>query len=93
MSLFAVHYSYVNDASLLDEHRPAHREFLRGLIGAGMQAAGAYPGADEPAALLLVEAESPEEVESMLDEDPFLLHGLIAERRIMRWDPPIGVFA
>lgn len=93
MSLFAVHYSYVNDAALLEEHRPEHRAFLRGLIGSGLQAAGAYPGADEPAALLLIEAGSSEEVESMLNLDPFLLQGAIAERRILRWDPPIGIFA
>ncbi len=93
MSLFAVHYSYVRDAPLLDQHRPAHRAFLRGLVGSGLQAAGAFPGADEPAALLLVEAASSEAVAAMLDADPFLLHGAISERRIQLWDPPIGVFA
>ena len=93
MSHFAVHYHYVADASLLDRHRPAHRDFLRSLVGSGMVAAGAYPGAQEPSALLIVEAASEEDVASLLDADPFLLAGAIATRRIQLWDPPIGIFA
>ena len=93
MSHFAVHYSYVPDAALLDQHRPAHREFLRALVGSGVVAAGAYPGAEEPSALLIVEADTADDVAAMLDDDPFLLHGAIAGRRIQLWNPPIGIFA
>ncbi len=93
MSLFAVHYSYDSDAALLERHRPAHREFLRGLLSGGLLAAGAYPEAEEPSALLIVEAESAEAVESMLDDDPFLAVGAITSRLIQRWDPPIGMFS
>lgn len=93
MSLFAVHYSYDSDTALLGRHRPAHREFLRGLLSAGLVAAGAYPEAEEPGALLIVEAESQEAVESMLDDDPFMAAGAITTRRVQRWDPPIGMFS
>lgn len=93
MSYFAVHYTYVDDAAELSRHRPAHRDFLRGLLGAGLLAAGAYPEAATPAALLIVEAESEQAVAEMLDNDPFLLQGVIAERVILLWNPPIGVFA
>lgn len=93
MSHFAVHYAYVTDAALLDEHRPAHREFLRALVGSGLLAAGAYPDTDSPAALLIVEADTSEDVERMLNDDPFMTVGAIASRRIERWDPPIGIFA
>ncbi len=93
MSIFAVHYSYVSDTELLNEHRPAHREFLRALVGSGLLAAGAYPAAEEPSALLILEAESEAAVASMLDDDPFLRTGAIADRRIQLWDPPIGIFA
>ncbi len=93
MSHYAVHYDYVADAQLLAQHRPAHREFLQSLVGSGLLAAGAYPGAERPSALLLVEAETEAAVAAMLDEDPFLLQGVIAERRIQLWDPPIGIFA
>ena len=93
MSHFAVHYHYVDDATLLAAHRPAHREFLRSLVGQGLLAAGAYPEADEPGALLIVEADSAEAVATMLDDDPFLGQGAISQRRIMLWNPPIGIFA
>ncbi len=93
MSLFAVHYSYVCDAALLQEHRPSHRDFLRQLLDSGLVAAGAYPEADDPGALLIVEAGSAEDVARMLDDDPFQLKGIISERRIQLWNPPMGIFA
>ncbi len=93
MSHFAVHYAYATDAALLSQHRPAHREFLRALVGSGLLAAGAYPDSAEPGALLLVEAESEAAVAAMLDDDPFLLEGAITDRRIQLWNPPIGIFA
>ena len=93
MSHFAVHYSYVPDASLLSEHRPAHREFLLGLVGSGLLAAGAYPDAEEPSALLICEADTDEDVARMLEMDPFWLRGAIAQRRIQLWNPRIGIFA
>ncbi|RMB58309.1 YciI family protein [Tessaracoccus antarcticus] len=93
MSHFAVHYTYVSDATLLAEHRPAHRDFLRSLVGSGLVAAGAYPDAEEPAALLIVEAETADDVATMLERDPFLVQGAIARRRIQLWNPPIGIFA
>jgi len=93
MSHFAVHYVYVPDAALLTQHRPAHREFLRALVGSGLLAAGAYPEAEQPSALLIVEAESQSAVAAMLENDPFLLEGVIADRRIQLWNPPVGIFA
>ncbi len=93
MSLFAVHYSYVRDADLLQEHRPSHRDFLRKLLDSGPAAAGAYPETDVPGALLIVDAETSEDVARMLDADPFQLRGIITERRIQLWNPPMGIFA
>ena len=93
MSHFAVHYSYVADAALLAQHRPAHRDFLRSLVGSGLLAAGAYPDAKEPSALLIIESNSESDVAEMLDGDPFLLRGVIIDRRIQLWNPPIGIFA
>lgn len=90
MNLYAVEYSYVRDAAALDEHRPAHREFLRALVPAPLVAAGAYQEAADPGALLLVRAASRDEVEQLLDEDPFWQHELIAERRVNIWNPGIG---
>ncbi len=93
MSHFAVHYSYVTDAALLAQHRPAHRDFLKALLGSGLLAAGAYPEATEPSALLIIEAESDADVAAMLENDPFLREGVITDRRIQLWNPPIGIFS
>ncbi|TRY19892.1 hypothetical protein FOJ82_03155 [Tessaracoccus rhinocerotis] len=90
MNLYAVEYSYVTDAAALDEHRPAHREFLRALLPTPLVVAGAYQEADSPGALLLVRADSDAEVEQLLDEDPFWQRKLITQRRVRLWNPGIG---
>lgn len=90
MNLYAVEYSYADDAEALAEHRPAHRAFLRALLPTTLLAAGAYPDRAEPGALLLVRAESVAQVEEVLNEDPFRTQGLITDRRILLWNPPIG---
>ncbi|MFV0429480.1 MAG: YciI family protein [Arachnia sp.] len=92
MDYFAVHYHYVDDPQLTAEHRPAHRQYLQALIPAGLVAAGAYPEAASPGALIIVRAESAEAVAGMLDADPFRVHGVIADRIIQRWTPVIGMF-
>ena len=63
MPVFAVHYRYVDQPAVVTEHRPAHRDFLRGLLDRGIVlAAGAYT--DGPAAALLVfRADSAADVE------------------------------
>lgn len=93
MDYFAVHYTYVDDAEKIAEHRPDHRAFLSRLTGKGLVAAGAYPEATPPAALLIVQAESIEDVEKMLADDPFRLRDVLAQVHIIRWTPVIGVFA
>lgn len=90
MNLYAVEYKYVDDVEAIAQHRPAHRAFLRDLLPTSLLAAGAYPDSAEPAALLLVRADSVAEVEAVLDADPFRLEGLISERLIKLWNPAIG---
>ncbi|MDO5633971.1 MAG: YciI family protein [Micrococcus sp.] len=93
MSVFAVQYTYVDDSPALDEHRPAHREFLRDLADQGIcLLAGAYPGQEDlpAAALLLFEGESAEAVTALLAQDPFQLEGLVASSVVRLWSPPLG---
>lgn len=92
MTYFAVHYTYTQDAEALNAERPAHRDYLRTLGAGGLLAAGIYPEADVPGALLLFNCKDRREVESMLDRDPFWTKELITERRIEQWTPTIGVF-
>lgn len=90
MSHFAVHYTYVDDPELIAQHRPDHRTFLSSLVGRGLIVAGACPGTTPPSALLIVEAESPEDVGDLLADDPFRLRGVLSEARVVSWTPVIG---
>ena len=93
MLYFAVHYTYVDDAELIARHRPDHRAFLSGLTDKGLIAGGAYPDTTPPSALLVVRAESVEAVSDLLAGDPFRINDVLADVRIVRWTPVIGIFA
>jgi hypothetical protein len=93
MSLFAVHYSYSDDTTARDEHRPAHREFLSALAGDGVVLlSGPYAAVDEApdAALILVRGESAAEIVELLREDPFQQQGLVEQVAVREWSPIIG---
>ena len=91
MAVFAVIYRYVDRADEVAEHRPAHREYLRTLVGSpGLIAAGRADGGDQPSGVLLFQADSPEQVIPLLDGDPFWTLGLIEKREIMEWTVAIG---
>lgn len=90
MNVYAVEYTYVDDAAALDETRPIHRDYLRALVPEVLVVAGAYQESEAPGALLVVRAESVEEVARALDDDPFNTAGLISNRTIRLWNPGIG---
>jgi uncharacterized protein YciI len=100
MGLFAVSYEYVDDAGRLGEVRPAHRAHLAELVAAGALVAsgplsevGAGGAPRSAGALLVVEANSPDEALEVLDADPFWVHGLIARRDAREWTLVYGEFA
>jgi uncharacterized protein YciI len=74
----------------LDEHRPAHRDYLSSLFGQGRIVVSGPLTSGGPGALLILDAEDPDKVAALLDEDPFHVLGLIAEREIRRWSPAFG---
>src|SRR5213079_1553596 len=58
VAYFAVIYRYRPDDEALDEHRPAHRAFLRSLYQAGkLVVSGPLGGDADPAALLLFDGD------------------------------------
>ena len=92
MSIFAVSYTYSDDVATRDEVRPSHRAFLRALNTDGVvRASGPVDGG--VGALLILEAESADAALAVLDEDPFALRGLVAERGVRQWDVVIGGLA
>lgn len=93
MAIFAVRYTYSEDADALDEHRPSHRAFLRDLADEGVVLLSGPMArkADGPAAaLLLLVGEAEEPLLELLREDPFQQLGLVEHVTIDRWDPVLG---
>jgi len=91
MAVFAVTYRYKNEPDTVAAHRPAHREYLRSLIGSGgLAAAGPTSGGQVASAFLLFQAQSATEIEKVLDLDPFWLEGVIESREILEWTIALG---
>jgi len=91
MPLWVIEYTYDERAHLRDQHRPAHRAYLGGLLDTGdMLAFGRYDDAEAPGALLIARAESKEQAEDMVRRDPFVIQGLVPAHRIRRWAGQIG---
>jgi uncharacterized protein YciI len=86
MPHWVIEYAYDDRSHLRDQHRPAHRAYLGGLLATGeMVAFGRYDDADAPGALLLATAETKDEVEDMVRRDPFVIQGLVPTYRVRRW--------
>ncbi len=91
MSVYVVTYSYSADPIELNQIRPSHREWLAEQLEAGRLLASG-PMTDRPAGLLIWQAASIEELNDLLNQDPFELAGMIAERSIEQWNPVFGPF-
>jgi uncharacterized protein len=92
LSLFAVFYTYAEGSDdKRDEHRPAHRAFLRELHGAGkLKVSGPWGPDEAPGGMLIFEGETAAEIGELLDRDPFSEFGVVAERSIRSWELVIG---
>ena len=85
MPLFVATYDYTDDVQARDKIRPSHREFLGGL-----ESNLASGPTDAAGAFLIFEAASADEVEGLLDADPFMIAGIVRERRVVAWTPVLG---
>ncbi|MDI9977205.1 YciI family protein [Rhodococcus sp. IEGM 1307] len=91
MPLFALTYHYIDDSTLVSEHRPEHRAYLRQLADAGeLVLAGPLGEPGPPSGLLILDVESVARVEELADNDPFHAHGIVKELSIQRWTLSIG---
>ncbi|ATG50349.1 hypothetical protein CFK38_01525 [Brachybacterium vulturis] len=89
MAIFAVQYTYTDDAQRVATFRPEHREHLSELRREGtLLLAGALGGG--PGALLIVVAESAEDALAKLDGDPFKRERVIVDRDAREWTVAIG---
>lgn len=94
MSVYAVRYSYQATAeagAIRDEHRGAHRAFLGDLASDGtLLGSGPLTDATGPAALIVLRADSAEDVAELLREDPFQQQGLVESAQIEEWNLILG---
>jgi uncharacterized protein len=88
MATFAVTYAYSGStAARRDQTRPAHVAFLQAQFDGGrLVKSGPFGPEESPGALLIVAGESKQDVEQLMDQDPFHQAGLIQERTIRQWN-------
>jgi uncharacterized protein len=84
--IFAAVIQYGPDKSKIAEIRPSHRQYLLGLRDAGKMAING-PFGDDSGALIVYSAETKDDVEAMLKEDPFAKAGVFASWTIRQWNP------
>lgn len=92
MSIYAVTYTFSSDPDEVNQIRPTHRVWLSEQLDNGSLLASG-PMVDRPAALLIFKAESIEELNALLDQDPYEIAGVIGERTIEAWNPVFGPFS
>ena len=81
---FAAIIEYAADPAKIAEIRPVHRQYQAGLKQSGRLAIGG-PFTDDSGALMIFEAESKDEVEGILKNDPFCQNGVFASWVIRPW--------
>lgn len=81
---FAADIVYTRDAAKIAETRPAHREYLKGLLDSGHLAISG-PFTDDSGGLLVYEAETQEEAEALLRNDPFTKAGVFVSWTMRGW--------
>ncbi|QIZ35115.1 YciI family protein [Saccharopolyspora sp. ASAGF58] len=92
MSKFVVDLVYGEDEERRLEVRPAHREYCRELADRGVLLAGG-PFADKLGAQLIYEAADADELQKVLDADPYTEAGVIAKTTVREWNLLSGAWA
>jgi uncharacterized protein YciI len=75
---------YSTDTAKVEAARPAHRAYLTELLRSGRLACSG-PFTDEPGALIVYEAESKEEAEELIRNDPFHAAGVFVRWQLRPW--------
>jgi uncharacterized protein YciI len=81
---FAALIEYTTDASKIAATRPAHRVYLKNLLDSDHIVISG-PFADDRGGLLVYEADSQQEVEEMIRNDPFAKEGVFLSWTIREW--------
>lgn len=84
--MYVLFYDYVED--ILERrapHRERHLERLREWKADGRIVMGGALGDPPTGALIVFDVEDPAEVEAFADDDPYVLEGLVTQRRVVPW--------
>jgi uncharacterized protein YciI len=82
---YAAVIEYIQDREKIQSIRPAHRQYLTGLLQSGKLAA-AGPFTDDSGALIIYEAGDPEEAEALVRGDPFCANGVFVRWQLRPWN-------
>lgn len=82
---YAAVIEYVTDKERIAAVRPTHRAYLTSLLSRGKLAASG-PFLDDYGALIVYEADTPEEAEELLKGDPFHANGVFVRWTIRPWN-------
>lgn len=93
MSIFIVRMEHP-EGTLWNEHVLPHIAYLKTLVEQGrLLASGPVRGAPLRAGFLVMRADNLQEVQSMIDDDPFAQKGVISALTVEEWDPLFGLLA
>lgn len=88
MPTFVVSIDYIRPLPEIEAATPDHRTWLRGLLEAGILIVSG-PFVPRSGGMLLIKAETQEELERLLLQDPFAQRKL-ASYTIRQWNPVMG---
>jgi uncharacterized protein YciI len=92
MTWFTVETRYVEDRDRLQQSRPKHRDYLRGLAEQGKVLAGG-PFADDKSGFAIYQVSDAAELDRLLAADPYTTDGVAAERIVREWNITLGPWA
>lgn len=90
MTFYAVHYHYDPANPAVADARPEHRAFIGALKDTGaIVGSGPFPD-DAGGALIIIRLDDGEDPAAVMDQDPFHVRGVLADRTIREWNPVIN---
>ena len=81
---FAAIIEYTKDASAISATRPLHREYLKKLVESDRIVISG-PFTDDSGGILVYEANSLEDAEKLIRDDPFAKAGVFVSWKIHEW--------
>jgi uncharacterized protein YciI len=89
VATFVVEFRYRVDGAERQAVHPDHVANLRDLAERGVLLLGG-PLVDDNGGLLIYEVADRDELQAVLDTEPYLKAGFVAESRVLEWQPRMG---